>query len=710
MIGSQDDALRDLARAAGVQVDWENYEGKPREVAPGGLRSILSALGYPCASPGEIDDSMARLRPEPGVAGLPPLITAEEGAPTRLALHGGEAPRSALLLMETGGERDVRLHPYRNGVELPVISDPGYHRLMIGDRAIVLAVAPSRAASAGDLILGGPSEDGEPLGPEPRPWGIAAQVYGLRRGGDGGIGDLENVALLAESAARAGADMLALSPLHALFTAEPHRYSPYSPSTRLFLNPLYAAPALLFGADRVAQAAQDAGVAPELARLEGLPLVDWPAAAEAKLTLLRALFGQFFAGAGNDAALQADFARFRADGGTLLADHAVFEALQAERVRHDPRHGDWRAWPADLQNPRGPAIAAFAEANRREVLFHQFLQWVAERSLSRAQDRARAAGMRIGLIADLAVGMDPAGSHAWSRPQDILRRLAIGAPPDLFNRRGQGWGITSFSPHALRRTGFAPFIATLRAALRNAGGVRIDHAMGLQRLWLVPDGASAADGAYLSYPLTDMLRLLALESQRHRAVVIGEDLGTVPDGFRPAMDTHGLHGMRVLWFERQKDSFVPPARWDEAAAAMTSTHDLPTAAGWWTGADIALREEHGQLADQKQADLQAERESDKAALWDAIVAAGIAGGDPPADTDSFVLAALEFVASSACRLCLLPLEDVLAETEQPNLPGTIDEHPNWRRRQQTETESLLDDPAVTDRLRAVDRRREDERE
>ncbi len=684
-----DDALRRLAVEAGVAVEWRNYAGEPREVAPDAVRGVLVALGLPCANLDEIAESRRRLAPAPGLAGLPPLLTASTASPTRLPV-GPDGPRSALLLAETGGERDIRLHAYRNGVEVPVISEPGYHRLLIGPREIVLAVAPERATSAQDVAEGA------------RPWGLAAQVYSLRRHDDGGIGDAEGVAQLAEAAARLGADMLALSPVHALFSAEPHRYGPYSPSSRLFLNPLHAAPGLIFDPARIAGAAAQAGVAAEFARLEGLDLIDWPAAAHAKFALLRALFAQFSADADIPDALRADFAQFEADGGDLLAGHACFEALQAEQVARDPGHGDWRTWPSDLRDAHGPAVAAFAAAHRREVLFHKFVQWATDRSLGEAQRRARRAGMRIGLIADLAVGMDPAGSHAWSRPGDILTGLSIGAPPDLLNPNGQEWGITSFSPQALRAGGFAPYLATLRAALRTAGGVRIDHAMGLQRLWLVPESASAADGAYLNYPLTDMLRLLALESHRHRAVVVGEDLGTVPEGFRAALDGHGAYGMRVLWFERDDGGFSPPSAWDPGAMAMTSTHDLPTLAGWWEGADIELRAEHGVLGrDQRREAVKSERDADRAALWHAFTQAGSAHGRPPERADAFVDAALAHVAASACTLCLLPLEDVLGQLEQPNLPGTIDEHPNWRRRAPGPASSLLDAPAATRRLETV---------
>ena len=279
---------------------------------------------------------------------------------------------------------------------------------------------------------------------------------------------------------------------------------------------------------------------------------------------------------------------------------------------------------------RSPAVAVFAASHEQEVLFHCFLQWLADRSLAIAQGRARAAGMRIGVIGDLAVGMDPNGSHAWSRQADVLAGLSIGAPPDLFNPRGQDWGLTGFSPRALTAGGFAPFLATVRAALRNTGGVRIDHVMGLTRLWLIPEGADPADGAYLAYPLGDLLRLLALESQRHGAIVVGEDLGTVPGGFREELEIAGLHGMRVLWFERNGHEFSPPDAWDHDAIAMTSTHDLPTVAGWWHGSDIARRAECGRLGvGVNVADVAAERATDRGVLWQAFVRAGAAGGDAP---------------------------------------------------------------------------------
>jgi 4-alpha-glucanotransferase len=313
--------------------------------------------------------------------------------------------------------------------------------------------------------------------------------------------------------------------------------------------------------------------------------------------------------------------------------------------------------------------------------------------------------MRIGLIGDLAVGMDPAGSHAWSRQNDVLLGLTIGAPPDLLNPTGQDWGLTSFSPRTMEEDGFAPFLATLRAAMRHVGGIRVDHAMGLARLWLIPEGASPADGAYLNFPVGDLLRLLALESVRHNVVVIGEDLGTVPVGFHDMLEQSGIHGMRVLWFERDAQTgFVPPRGWGSTDVAMTSTHDLPTVAGWWKGSDIDVRLEHGRLGEGVDPDtVRKEREQDRPRLWNAFVREHVGEGPVPSpeETERVVDAAVRFIAKTEVPLSLIPLEDLLGQVEQSNLPGTISEHPNWRRRLAVRADAVLQEEAVARRIEFV---------
>jgi 4-alpha-glucanotransferase len=638
-------AVRARACEVGLAIDWVDAMGRPQQVKTEALRRILDSLDVPQ------DGSDVR-----------PLVTARVGARIELPGLATEVDTPAELVLEDGSVRSVTI---RGGkvATVPAIGEAGYHRLRLADREITLAVAPARCVTL------------EEVGAGRRMWGVAAQVYGLRRAGDGGIGDAGAVRDLAEAAARRGADAVALSPVHSLFAADPARHGPYSPSSRLFLNPLYGDPSIVFDPERLAS---HAVVADEQA-----PLIDWTAASAAKFAMLRRLFDDF---TNRDLAvgtpLAADFERFVQAGGDALHEHALFEALHAERP------GNWVDWPAGWR--QGDATA---------VRYHLFLQWIAARSFAAAQTAARAAGMRIGLIGDLAIGMDRAGSHAWARQSDLLLGLSIGAPPDIFNPRGQDWGLTGFSPRALLTRGFEPFLATLRAALAHAGGVRIDHIMGLMRLWLVPRGAPASEGAYLAYPLEDFLRLLALESHRHGAVVIGEDLGTVPPGFRARLRRAGIAGMDVMWFERTRLSYRKPGRWRRDAVAMTTTHDLPTVAGWWSGEDIRTRRTLG-LGNASEEE---ERRQDRVRLWRAFTAAGAAQGvPPPVDRPAAAVdAALGYVAQSPAPLMLAPLEDLLGLAAQPNLPGTIDEHPNWRRRLVPAAKDLFDVPEVEARARII---------
>ncbi len=665
-----DAALRSLAARAGVQVEWTDYTGQRRLVPVETLRLVLAAQHLPCGDERQIAESTHHV--DAAAASPDAFLVGEVGTPMALPADAGAIAR---LTLEDGRTQDLRADD-AGRLHFPDV--PGYHRLALRDREIALAATPATCLTLSEIA------------PDRRLWGLAAQIYGVRRTGDGGIGDMGGIARLAIAAARHGADLLALSPDHALFTGDPGRFGPYSPSSRLFLNPLHADPDLVFGA-----AAVEVARAVPLGRDEAT-LIDWPRAAAGKLALLRALFERQARSA--DGQPVAEFGRFLAAGGDALRDHARFEALHA-----DQGGTDWRTWTAPLRDPTSPAVAAFAAAHVDEVLFHAFLQWVAARSRHAAHSTAREAGMRIGLVSDLAVGMDSGGSHAWSRQADILVGLAVGAPPDLINAHGQGWGLTAFSPRALAAGAYAPFLATLRAAMRDAGGVRIDHVLGFNRLWLIPDGAGATEGAYLTYPLHDLLRLTALESRRHQAIVIGEDLGTVPDGFREHLDGVGIQGMRVLWFERDEAGPIPPERWPPNTVAMTTTHDLPTVAGWWRGADIDVRAAAFGTPPERLPAERGERAAERTRLWQGLVAADAASGDePPADQPGTVVdGAVRFVARSASRLAIIPIEDVLGLEEQPNLPGTIDQHPNWRRRLPDTADRVLEAPAAAARLRLI---------
>ena len=705
-------AIEALATKAGFEIEWQDAHKQMQRVPEETLKVLLERLGLPCANATQLKQSAATLDAELSGRKLPPLMTAEIDRGISLPMAAVKTGARYRIELESGAVIDGRFtSPRGETALLSPISEPGYHTLVINEQRTRLAVSPPRCYTIDDAwrAIEPGNEKVPPM------WGVAAQVYGLRRTGDGGVGDYSALATLAAESAQRGSHAVAISPMHAMFSAEPHKFSPYSPSSRLFLNIAHIDPAAVLGVEAAQAAIETAGVADEFARLEALQLIDWPRVVTAKLAVLRALFSQF--NTQDNAELRKDFARFVKRGGRALEDHARFEALQAAQL-NESDEGHWRNWPTDFRDPRSAAVAEFAAAHKDEVDFFLFAQWLAAKGLSHAQHVARDSGMAIGLIADLAVGCDSAGSHAWSYRDEMLQGVSVGAPPDLFNQAGQSWGLTTFSPRAMRTQGFSAFIDMLRAAFTLAGGIRIDHILGLRRLWLVPDGESAKNGAYLRYPLDDLLRLIALESWRHKAIVIGEDLGTVPPGFRERLQERGLLGIRVLWFERAEKGpgFKAPADWDHDVAATTTTHDLPTVTGWWIGEDIVWRAKIGQTAvraDGKDAVemAQAERGEDRKLLWTAFQEAGVAAPDVdvPAEISpqtAPVDEALAFVASTPAPLVTYPLEDLLALAEMPNLPGSIDEHPNWRRRLAVPVSELFDDDSFIDRLLAVDEARQ----
>lgn len=684
------DPLTSLAEAAGVATRWKDARGDPHCVCADTLRAILHAMHLPADTPAQARDSLSGLG-QP-VAAPPALAVVTAG--TRLRIPGVRRRRYRIQY-ENGTHAEGQTTCDGDYLSVPVPDCPGYHRLELDGYSCLLAVAPPRCPMPRQLLQQDP----------PRAWGITAQIYSLRHAHPtrhptaAGYGDFGALGELASHAAQLGADALAISPVHAMFSAEPAVCSPYSPSSRLFLNVLYADPAAVFSADdiRMAMAAVDADG--RAASLEQAALIDWQAAGTLRLALLRQLYDRFDHAA---PASREAYARFRQAGGDALQNHAVFEVLHAHHTT------DWRKWPDAFRDPRSSRTREFGAAHEHEVGFHIFAQWLARASLERAQANARDAGMRLGLIADLAVGTDPRGSHAWSQQTDIIEGLSIGAPPDIHNPIGQQWGLAAFSPNALRERGYRPFIEMLRAVLASTGGMRIDHILGLARLWVVPPDAPPAAGAYLRYPLDDLLRLIALEAWRHQSLVVGENLGTVPDGFNDQLAQHGILGTSVLWFQTEPSltgsssrgypAFMPPHTWPTDAIAMPNTHDLPTLRGWWEGRDLYWREQLYREPDSAHA--KSLCQTRRTALWSSLRKAGLVhAGDPPHDPP--IAAVLGFVAATTAPLMLVSLEDLAAITEQPNLPGTVAQHPNWRQRLPFVQHGLLNDPALRARIEAI---------
>lgn len=687
--------LETLAGLAGLAVDWVDANGQPQRVSPETLRAVLAGLGHPADSDAAIATSLDTLQQARHDKHLPPLLTVDIGQGLDLA-HFFAPHTPCRLHLEDASVLSLSLDA---DACLPGLAPEGYHQVHIGGQHFTLAVAPRQCFSLSDATHQ----------PTPRAWGLSAQLYALRRKGDGGYGDTLALERFARRAAERGADALAISPVHAMFSADTERYSPYSPSSRLFLNSLYASPGCILGERVVAMAIEACGLTGQLEELSQQRLIDWPAAAKARQRLLRSLYEGFCQ---DEDPQHADFLSFRQAGGQALENHCRFEAVQARRAASGESL-DWRDWPPQWRDPHSPALVQFAEQNPLDIGFFAFCQWLIDRCLSRAQQAAIGSGMRIGLIADLAVGADGGGSQAWSRQDELLAGLTVGAPPDILNRAGQGWGICAFSPEGLKRNGFHAFIEMLRANFAHAGGLRIDHVMGLQRLWVIPLGASPKEGAYLYYPVDDLLRLLALESVRHKAIVLGEDLGTVPDGLRDKLAARAILGMRVLLFEQEHGQFKPILDWPDDALATTSTHDLPTLSGWWQSRDIEWNTRLALIDRPTEEHWRNHREHERQALRRALDQDPQNFADPQqADVDHILDASIRYLGHTRAPLVLLPLEDALGIDEQANLPGTIASHPNWSRRLQADSGALLDDPAASRRLAllALARRQAQERD
>ncbi|RKN50522.1 4-alpha-glucanotransferase [Micromonospora endolithica] len=622
-----DRRLAALARAHGVATWYEDWRHRRVEVAPETVVAVLGLLGVDASGPAAVADALAAVDARDPHA-LPPTVVLTAGATRAL-------PGPATVLLEDGGTRRV------DG-ELPADLPLGWHRLDCAGREVPLVVVPPR------------------LPEPPATWGWMLQLYALCSERSWGMGDLGDLADFADWAGRGGAGLVLLNPLHAPAPVHPVASSPYSPASRRFVNPLY-----LRVADTPAYRAADAATRAvvDALRPDRSDLVDYDAVWAAKrhaLELLRPPGEPFDADAD-------------ADADPDLTAFATWCAL-AER------HGDdWRRWPAELRRPDTPEVAAERDRLADRVAFHAWLQGLCDAQLTAAADAARAAGMPVGVVHDLAVGIDPGGADGWQLADVLAEGVRVGAPPDDFNQLGQDWGLAAWRPDRLAETGYAAYRDMLRRVLRHAGGLRVDHVAGLWRLWWVPPGAGAAEGTYVHYDAEAMLGILALEAQRAGAVVVGEDLGTVEPAVTRGLRERGMLGSTVLWFARDDDGrFQPPARWPRTALATVSTHDLPTAPGFLSGEHVRVRAELKLLA----TDVRTEREraeADRRELLAMLRVEGLLPSDGEgADDDEVVAALYAALAASPTLLLAASLYDVLGEVRQPNMPGTVDEYPNWR--------------------------------
>jgi len=695
--GVEPGVLERLAAAAGIAREWWDMAGGRHVVGADTQRALLAAMGLRADTTGDARDRLVELAEARERRRLPPMVTAHEGSRASVAIAAVDERRrrrSALRLrQEDGTERILPVVPDDLPVNVVTAADgrqvtqrvlalpslpAGVHTLAFDDDPSVacrVVVAPDHCYLPPEIRGGA------------RRFGLAAHLYSLRRRGDQGIGDLTTLSLLGEATARAGGSIVGINPLHALFAEDRERASPYHPSDRRFLDPIYV------DVDRVPDLADSRDARTLLARsgaaiasLSARAHVDYAGVWEQKRGILEACFAQFEQRPGADP-LVAEFDRFVADGGLPLRQFAVFEAIAAAHPREP-----WQRWPDDLRRPDAPGVADFADRHARAVRFALYLQWLAERQLAAAAIHAKSSGLALGFFRDLALGAAPDGAETWANPGTYAHGVSIGAPPDAFSPSGQVWNLPPPNPQAMAASACAAVRDLLAANMRHAGALRIDHVMALSRLFWIPEGATAAEGAYVGYPLDALLDVLAIESVRARCLVVGEDLGTVPEGFRERLATADVLSYRVLWFEREGAGFTDPSRYPVKAAACVSTHDLPTVAGWWTGADIDEKQALERLSAEAADAERAERLASKEALAAALDRAGVARGahvDGAAPHDDAVTAAIHrFVAASPSVLAMIQADDLAGETTAANLPGVDRGRANWRRKLSVDVEAL----------------------
>jgi (1->4)-alpha-D-glucan 1-alpha-D-glucosylmutase len=572
-------------------------------------------------------------------------------------------------------------------LKLPGIDQPGYHhfRLFIPGAEVMqstIIIAPQTCYMPPGV------DEGKKI------WGVSLQLYALRSRRNWGIGDFTDLQAVVDRLAPLGVEVIGLNPLHALFPHLPENASPYSPSSRDFLNPIYLDIEAIdeyTDNETLAQEVSADGFQQRLRALLALDLIDYSGVWAAKLPLLQALYRSFRQAhqAGASERIEA-FRQFNNEGGEDLYKFALFEALQAWFHRQDSSMDSWQQWPDAYRDPDSQVVANWAVQHADEIEFHQYLQWNTAAQLSAIQENCKARGLCLGIYRDLAVANASSSAQCWSEPSLYALDMGVGAPPDDFNLSGQNWALPAPLPQALRERAYRPFIHTLRANMRAAGALRIDHVMGLMRLFWVPPNCSPERGSYVAYPFDDLLGIVALESQRNRCLIIGEDLGTVPDEVRHALYANRIFSYRIFRFEKdwERGSMKAPADYPRHALCTAGSHDLPTLCGFWRGTDLKLLEQldlypSNDVKQQQQQLRQRDRHEIIAALARENLVAELDSAYTDASADfgnALALAIQRYLARSKSAVMMVQLEDLFLQEEQVNLPGTVNEYPNWRRK------------------------------
>ena len=732
---SEQERLHELAERFGIAADYEDNWGRRHLASDRTKRAILAAMGVCAETEDEVRRELAACADAPWLHACDPVLVlrVEEGPRSwsfRMPAEEGEDQHIRILweawdeqgTLQQQGETGPRLTPAETRIvggrrhvrfELPVPSGLalGYYDLK------AYAKTPSWSVEGTLRLIVVPPHCFVPsqFSEGERTWGLSLQLYALRSSSNWGVGDFGDLAEFLEWAVKdLGAGIVGLNPLHALRNSRPSHISPYSPESRLYLNVLYLDVERIpeFQESEPAQRMlEDSGFRSGLEALRQKALVDYDQVYAAKRAVLEALFATFQERhrGGQERTLHPKterglaFDRYIREEGEALETFALFQALSEELRRLYPLVSVWREWPEPYRHPKSAAVAAFRVTHEPQVRFHQYLQWVAGEQLGEVAGRARALHMPIGLYLDLALGSDRGGSDAWVYQDVLALGVDTGCPPDAFAPEGQNWELPPVNPERLRASGYRMFIDLLSKNLKHGGALRLDHVMGLFRLFWIPRGLPPSEGAYVRYPAADLLGILALESMRHRAVIVGEDLGTVPAWIRERLADSRVLSYRVLYFERtDQGEWQAPGAYPKQAMAVVGTHDLPTLSGFWAAHDIEVRSQLGRYPDEAaRRRVLEDRQRDKVRVSRALRAEGLLphGSTEESAAEQDMTAELcraihAYLARTPSWMMLANLEDVLEEMAQVNVPGTVTQYPNWSRKTSLSLEELRRDPKL----------------
>jgi 4-alpha-glucanotransferase len=699
-------ALVKVAAQAGLASSNIDMWGDEAQVSDETLQALLSALDYDVSSEEALFKSAQKAQKGDVIA---PVLVLEQHAPLNITLNLGASARLSDFQWRIETEQgesfegylqsqvvtDDRVENEQVTFSIPCSLSMGYHTLWITRKRrktpykTTLIMTPKACYKPPQL------EQGKKL------WGPSVQLYTLRTPHNWGIGDFGDLKQLVSEIASRGGDFVGLNPIHALFPANPEAASPYSPSSRRWLNILYLDVSSIAEFSLCAEAQQIVGSADFQQRLQQVRDTHWVSYSEVaklKMEILPLLFNEFKVRHLESASERGRaFLEFIEHGGESLAAQATFDALHVKLHSDDDSVWGWQVFPDAYRHFNHTAVTEFRNTHRDDVMLYMYLQWVADIQIQEVQDLAIDKGMAIGLYRDLAVGVADSGSEVWADDGTLLTQIGIGAPPDMLGPQGQNWGLPPLNPQVLTRNAYQPFIDLLRANMKHCGALRIDHVLGLLRLWWIPKGQDASTGTYMRYPVADLLAILALESHRHHCSVIGEDLGTVPEEITELLAEAGVHSYKVFFFETAKDGgFISPEHYVAQSMSALCTHDMPTLRGFWHCDDLKMGRDIGIYSDAEQLKvlfdgrLAAKQRILESVAWHGYLPEGIGRDASLVPMDFHLSEALQLhVAAGSSALLSLQLEDWLEMDKPVNIPGTVDQYPNWRRKLSTSLDDLF---------------------